>query len=82
MSKDKQSKPFLRDHVRHAIQDHLERLEGTSLSDLYNLVLSEVELPLLETVMEHAKGNQTKASEWLGLNRATLKKLLVKYGIV
>lgn len=79
MSKDVQSKHFLRDHVKRALRDYFENLEGTEASRIYELVLSEVEIPLLEIVMEYAKGNQSKASEWLGLNRATLKKLLLKY---
>lgn len=81
MNKDWQSKHFLRDQVRKSIQHYFENLEGTVSGGLYNLVLSEVEFPLLEVVMEQAKGNQSKAAEWLGLNRATLKKMLDKYKI-
>lgn len=75
------SKPFLRDHVKHAVQGYLENLQGESTSHMYDLVINEVESALLETIMSHVKGNQSKASEFLGLNRGTLRKLLVKYGI-
>ena len=81
MSNKGQSKHFLRDHVRHAVRNYFEHLEGTPASGIYELVLSEVEAPLLEIVMEHAKGNQSKAAEWLGLNRGTLRKLLSKYNL-
>ena len=46
------------------------------------MVLAEVEAPLLETVMEFTRGNQTKASTLLGLNRGTLRKKLKKYGLI
>jgi len=49
--------------------------------DLYQMVLSEVELPLLKTVMNHTQGNQSKAAELLGINRTTLRKKLEKYGL-
>ena len=57
-------------------------LEGADVTDVYNLVLSEVEAPLLETVMNYVKGNQTKASELLGLNRGTLRKKLKQYDLL
>lgn len=81
MSNNAPSKNFLRDHVRQAVREYFERLEGMHASGIYELVLAEVERPLLEIVMEHAKGNQSKAAEWLGLNRGTLRKLLSKYNI-
>jgi Fis family transcriptional regulator len=41
-----------------------------------------VEAPLLETVMQHTRSNQSKASAMLGLNRGTLRKKLKKYGML
>ena len=41
-----------------------------------------MEAPLLETVMHYVKGNQTKASELLGLNRGTLRKKLKQYDLL
>lgn len=74
------SKLFLRDHIRAALHSYFADLEGESVAGMYNLVLSEMEVPLLEVVMQYA-GNQSRAAEWLGLNRATLRKLLQKYDI-
>lgn len=74
------SKPFLRDHIRHALQKYFSELEGESITNLYRLVLTEVEAPLLEIVMQQA-GSQSRAAEWLGLNRGTLRKLLQQYDI-
>jgi len=75
------SKNSLRDSVREAIKDYLKSLEGASAGGLYELVLSQVECPLLEVVLCHTEGNKSKAAEYLGLNRSTLRKLLKKYDI-
>ncbi len=72
----------LRGSVTKSLRDYFANLEGASVSDLYNLVLSEVEAPLLESVMNFVKGNQTKASEMLGLNRGTLRKKLKQYDLL
>ncbi len=72
----------LRGNVERALHNYFTRLEGADVTDVYNLVLSEVEAPLLETVMNYVKGNQTKASEMLGLNRGTLRKKLKQYDLL
>jgi Fis family transcriptional regulator len=56
-------------------------LDGHEPAHLYQLVLQEVERPLLESVMEYTRGNQSKASIVLGLNRGTLRKKLKQYDI-
>lgn len=72
----------LRDSVEKALHNYFDQLEGQSVVDLYNMVLSEVEAPLLETVMKYTRDNQTKASVVLGLNRGTLRKKLKQYGML
>lgn len=72
----------LRQSVEKALRDYFTHLEGTEVTGIYTMVLSEVEAPLLETVMEHVKGNQTRASELLGLNRGTLRKKLKQYDLL
>ena len=72
----------LRSSVTKSLRDYFANLEDASASDLYNLVISEVEAPLLESVMNFVKGNQTKASEMLGLNRGTLRKKLKQYDLL
>ncbi|WP_414199309.1 DNA-binding transcriptional regulator Fis [Pseudomonas sp. F1_0610] len=72
----------LRECVEQTLQNYFMHLEGADVTDVYNLVLSEVEAPLLSTVMQHVKGNQTKASEVLGLNRGTLRKKLKQYDLL
>ena len=72
-----QSSRTLRNSVEQALKNYFEHLD-----DVYEMVLCEVEAPLLESVMEHVKGNQTRASEILGLNRGTLRKKLKQYGLL
>jgi Fis family transcriptional regulator len=48
---------------------------------MYDLVLSEIEAPMLEEVMQYTRGNQTRAANLLGINRGTLRKKLKKYGM-
>lgn len=71
----------LREQVQSTLEVYFRRLEGHVPSNLYKLVLQEVELPLLETVMRYTRGNQTRAAEILGLNRSTLRKKLKQYGV-
>lgn len=71
----------LSDHVRHSVEDYFAHLNGHDSSGLYNLVLAEVEKPLLETALKHSDFNQTKAAKILGLSRSTLRKKLEQYGI-
>jgi Fis family transcriptional regulator len=66
----------LRDSVEVALKNYFEQLDGAPVTEVYQLVLSEVEAPLLEQVMKYTRNNQTKASTMLGLNRGTLRKKL------
>lgn len=68
-------------HVKDSLERYFDELNGQSPSDLYDLVLSEIEQPLLEVVMAETRGNISKAAAFLGLNRATLRKKLHKYGL-
>ena len=67
--------------VRKALDKYFSDLDGHAPGDLYQLMLSEVEKPLLEKVIQHTEGNQTRASELLGINRGTLRKKLKQYGL-
>ncbi|MCW8828350.1 MAG: DNA-binding transcriptional regulator Fis [Gammaproteobacteria bacterium] len=67
--------------VRKALDKYFSDLDGHSAGELYQLMLGEVERPLLEKVIEHTRGNQTQASQLLGINRGTLRKKLKQYGL-
>lgn len=53
--------------------------KGKSITDLYDLFLSEVEPPLLQAVMEQRRGNQLQAAKILGISRGTIRKKLLRY---
>jgi Fis family transcriptional regulator len=72
----------LRDSVEVALKNYIAQLDGAPVTEVYQLVLSEVEAPLLEQVMKYTRNNQTKASTMLGLNRGTLRKKLKQYGLL
>lgn len=68
-------------HIKSMLEAYLRDLDGHPPADLYQMVLSEVEQPLLETVLRYTRGNQSKAAAMLGLNRGTLRKKLKQYDI-
>jgi Fis family transcriptional regulator, factor for inversion stimulation protein len=73
----------LRQAVERAMESYLSDLGDEDLvNDLYELVLSEVEAPLLEAVLRHTSSNQSRASTLLGLNRGTLRKKMKQYGLL
>lgn len=71
----------LRDSVKQALRNYLSQLDGQDVNDLYELVLAEVEYPMLDMIMQYTRGNQTRAANMLGINRGTLRKKLKKYGM-
>ena len=71
----------VRDSVRSCLERYLEDLDGHDPSGLYQMVIAEVEPAILQTVMEHAGCNLTRAAEMLGINRSTLRKKLRQYEI-
>ena len=81
-SSSEESSLTLRDNVSQAMNSYFNLLDGSDVTDVYRLVMSEVEAPLLESVLKHTSGNQTKAAEVLGLNRGTLRKKLKIYGLL
>lgn len=65
-----------------ALHGYFNRLNGHKPGDLYQLVLGEVERPLLEVVLDYTNGNQSEAAEILGINRGTLRKKLRAYDLL
>ena len=68
--------------VRESLLRYFEDLGGEAPEDMYEMLLRLVEKPLLEVVMHHAGHNQSRAAEWLGLNRNTLRKKLVDHRLI
>jgi Fis family transcriptional regulator len=79
---DSYSKNPLKDEVRKAMRRYFNQLDEKNIPiNVYELVLKEVEPPLLKSVMKFAKNNQSKAARILGINRTTLRTKLKKYNI-
>ncbi|MCV0441045.1 MAG: Fis family transcriptional regulator [Hydrogenophaga sp.] len=72
----------LHDCVRASMEDFFHDLNGTDPSNLHDMLLKAVEKPLLEVVMEQAQNNQSRAAQWLGLNRNTLRKKLLEHKLI
>lgn len=79
---DMQNESTLRKEVERSMQQYFAHLGEESVTNLYDLVLNEVEGPLLEAVLKHTGSNQSKASIMLGLNRGTLRKKLKQHGML
>ncbi len=74
--------PPLRESAEVAIAHYLQELEGDPASGLHDMVLAQVEEPLLKAIMGYTAGNQSRAAHLLGLNRGTLRKKLRRYGLI
>lgn len=72
----------LQESVENALKEYFDELGGEPAKELYDLVLSEVEAPMLKVVMSRAGNNQSRAAAMLGLNRGTLRKKLKRYGLI
>ena len=74
--------PPLRDSASEAIGHFLETLEGEPCSELYDMVLHQIEEPLFKAVLDYTQHNQSHAAAMLGLNRGTLRKKLRQHGLL
>jgi Fis family transcriptional regulator len=60
--------------VRKTLERYFKDLDGERPRTVYEMVLKNVEKPMIEVVLDYAEGNQTVAARWLGINRNTLRK--------
>ncbi len=65
--------------IRENLDTYFRDLRGTEPHALYDMVIKAVERPLLDVVMTKAEGNQSRAAEWLGINRNTLRRKLLEH---
>ncbi|MDZ7937973.1 MAG: Fis family transcriptional regulator [Rhodoferax sp.] len=76
------SQKHLDECVRTSLEMYFSDLDGTEPDGMYDMLVRAVEKPLLEVVMAQAEHNQSRAAQWLGLNRNTLRKKLVEHKLL
>ena len=76
------SKKHIEEVVRASLETYFRDLDGTEPTGLYDMLVKLVEKPLLDVVMNQSGQNQSRAAEWLGLNRNTLRKKLLDHKLI
>jgi len=76
------SKHNIEQCVRESLENYFRDLDGSQPHDIYDMVISCAEKPMLEIVLANAGGTQSLASEYLGINRNTLRKKLQQHGLL
>ncbi len=76
------SRKHIEECVRESLEAYFRDLRGVEPSAMYEMIQSVVERPLLEVVMQHAEGNQSRAAQWLGINRNTLRRKLLEHKLL
>lgn len=69
----------LHDFVRCVVKQYLDDMGETAPDNLHSLIMKEVERSLIETVLDHADGNQSRSADILGITRTTLRNRLKRY---
>lgn len=76
------SNKSIEESVRASLESYFKDMEGLEPAGMHEMMMRVVEKPLLEVVMQHAQQNQSRAAEWLGLNRNTLRKKLLEHKLI
>lgn len=74
------------------MQQHLEQTIATETQSLleqdkhpknvYSTLLDAVEKAMLPVILSHTHDNQSQAAQYLGINRATLRRKLIRHGLL
>jgi Fis family transcriptional regulator len=70
------SRQSIEGSVRQTLEQYFKDLGDAEPQGVHDLFMMAAERPLLEVVMKHAEGNQSRAAMWLGINRNTLRRKL------
>lgn len=65
--------------VSAVITNYLKTVDTKHVNNLYELVIEQIEPPLLQAAMEREKYNQSRAAKTLGLSRGTTREKLKKH---
>jgi Fis family transcriptional regulator, factor for inversion stimulation protein len=72
----------LEQSVLRSLDRYFSDLDGARPHALHELVMQAVERPLLKFAVDRCAGNQSAAADLLGINRNTLRRKLVEYGLL
>ncbi len=76
------SKKHIEECIRASLDQYFRDLRGAEPHGMHQMILEAVEKPLLDAVLQKADGNQSKAAEWLGINRNTLRRKLLEHKLI
>ncbi len=76
------SRKKIEECIRDSLEQYFRDLRGSEPHSVQSMIFDAVEKPMLEVVMKHAAGNQSKAAEWLGINRNTLRRKLLDHKLL
>ena len=80
-SNQKKVQTFLERWLDKSIKQYVGVMDEKNNGHLHELIIGGIEKPLVEIVLKETNGNQTQAANILGINRNTLRKKIVEYGI-
>jgi Fis family transcriptional regulator len=60
--------------VKRSLERYFKDMDGEKPTSIYEMVLKNIEKPMIETVLGKAEGNQSLAAEMLGVTRNTRRK--------
>ena len=76
------SRKAIDDCIRASVEQYLKDLRGAEPGALHELFIGAAERPLLDVVLRHTDGNQSRAADWLGINRNTLRRKLLDHKLI
>jgi Fis family transcriptional regulator len=76
------SKRHIEECIRESLEAYFKDLRGAEPHSMHEMIMNTVEKPLLDVVLKHADGNQSRAAEWLGINRNTLRRKLLDHKLI
>ncbi|WP_020395266.1 helix-turn-helix domain-containing protein [Thiolinea disciformis] len=74
--------PSLSETVERTLQEYLDALGDHDATNIHRLVMDEVEKPMLDVMMKYTHGNQSRAAQCMGINRATLRTKLKRHNLL
>ena len=76
------TKRHIEECIRESLEAYFKDLRGAEPHSMHEMIMNTVEKPLLDVVLKHADGNQSRAAEWLGINRNTLRRKLLDHKLI